>query len=130
MFRGNTLTNLSPESANMIEDADLRAALIRFREDRILAKSPNDIASRKHSILRRSMIDHLVAFKPTSAEEWIADMPVHLMRETEPEQMRLYGRAIIELVRRHLRLQGRLPQPDLPYMCVDNEPPRPKRKPN
>lgn len=111
----------------MTDDTDLRAVLVRFREDKIFANSPDDIASRKHCILRRAMIDHLVAFKPTSAEEWIADMPAHLMRTTEPDQMRLYGRAIIELVRRHLRLQGRLPPPDLPHMCVDNEPPRSPR---
>lgn len=112
----------------MTEDMDLRTTLIRFREDRILADGRDDPASRKHCILRRGMIDHLVAYKPSSAEQWVAEMPTRLISPTDPEQMRIYGRAIIELVRRHLRRLGRLPMPELPYMCVDNEPPRDEAK--
>lgn len=107
----------------MIEDADLRAVLVRFREDHILANGPSDIRSRKHCVLRRAMIDHLIEFKPATPEDWINDLPLQLLRATDPDQVRIYGRTIIALVRRHLRQSGRLSLPELPYMCVDNEPP-------
>jgi hypothetical protein len=45
----------------MLEDTDLRRRLTHFRETVIHAELPDDPESRKHGVLRRAMIDHLIA---------------------------------------------------------------------
>jgi hypothetical protein len=85
----------------MLDDNDLRDALIRFREDEIFQLWPDDPASRKYCILRRAMIDHLIRFKPRTVEDWIDALPCNLLRGTEPRQVEQYRARIIEIVRRH-----------------------------
>jgi hypothetical protein len=88
----------------MFEDADLRKLLTNFRETVISAHSPADLTSRKFCILRRGMIDHLIATQPRTVEEWRQGLPLHLVRHTEPEHWRLYAPRIVDLVRRIARL--------------------------
>jgi len=85
----------------MIDDNDLRAALVRFRENEIFKTWSNDPSSRKHCVLRRAMIDHLLRFKPDCVIAWFTEMPPHFLRNTEPSQISMYGPSIIDLVQRH-----------------------------
>ena len=87
----------------MFEDADLRRLLTDFRELEIYSGRDADLESRKHCILRRGMIDHLIASRPRSVQEWRLGLPGHLLGNTEPEHWRLYAPRIVELVRRIVR---------------------------
>jgi len=81
----------------MLEDSDLRKLLVNFRETVICAEWPG---AREHGILRRAMIDHLIAARPGSPLEWRQGLPGHLCRDTEPQHWLRYGPRIVDLVRR------------------------------
>ena len=68
----------------MSEGADLRKLLTNFRETVISAHSPADLTSRKFCILRRGMIDHLVATQPRTVEEWRQGLPLHRSATPSP----------------------------------------------
>ena len=72
--------------ADMVEDGDdLRKLLTTFRV--IYAETADDPDTRRYSILWRAMIDHLIASRPESVQEW----PDHLLRNTEPDHWRRYA---------------------------------------
>jgi Uma2 family endonuclease len=72
----------------MFEDSDLRKLLVNFRETVICAEWSG---SREHCILRRTMIDHLIAARPRSPLEWRQGLPGYLLRNTEPQHWLRYG---------------------------------------
>ena len=84
----------------MSSDTNLRAALVQFREVNILKRSVSE-DDRRECILRRGMIDWLVAEKPPSLEDWIEGAPQRLWAGTDKRQFNTYGEAIIKLVRMH-----------------------------
>jgi hypothetical protein len=81
----------------MFEDADLRRLLVNFRETVIYPEWSGD---RRHCILRRAMIDHLIAARPGSALEWRQGLSAYLLRNTEPQHWLRYAPRIVDLVRR------------------------------
>ena len=81
----------------MFEDADLRRLLVNFRETVIYAEWSGD---RRNCLLRRAMIDHLIAARPRSPLEWRHGLPGYLLRSTEPEHWLRYAPRVIDLVRR------------------------------
>ncbi|MCU9850615.1 hypothetical protein OEZ60_21850 [Defluviimonas sp. WL0024] len=90
----------------MVEDTDLRRLLVDFRETEIYAKWHSDPTSRKHSVLRRGMIDWLIANKPDCLDEWIMGLPAQMRRQTDPDQFREYAPQILAILRRHQRRSG------------------------
>lgn len=87
----------------MFEDSDLRKLLTNFRETVIYAETADNPDTRRYCILRRGMIDHLIASKPEGVREWHLGTPGHLLRHTEPDHWRSYAPRIIDLVRRVVR---------------------------
>lgn len=85
-------------------DHDLRRWLISYREATIYAR-PADAKRRKHGLLRRAMIDHLVEWKPTSTGEWYRSLPDRLRDQTDWGQFPEHGPAVIALVNRHLQIR-------------------------
>jgi hypothetical protein len=81
----------------MFEDTDLRRLLVNFRETVIYAEWSGD---RKNCILRRAMIDHLIAARPRSPLDWRQSLSGHLLRNTEPQHWLRYAPRIVDLVRR------------------------------
>lgn len=82
-------------------DHDLRRLLVRYRETMIYS-DPVDPDLRKHGILRRAMIDHLVEWKPTSTTEWCRSLPDRLREQTSFYHFPKHGPAIVAIVSRHL----------------------------
>lgn len=90
-------------------DHDLRRLLVRYRETMIYS-GQTDPNCRKHGLLRRAMIDHLVEWKPTSTTEWHRSLSDRLRDQTDFHPFLKHGPAIIALVGRHLaarRAMGR-----------------------
>ena len=84
----------------MSSDTNLRRSLVQLREGTILSRSVSE-DDRRACILRRGMIDWLVAEKPPSLEDWIDRAPERLWAGTDKRQFDTYGEAIITLVRMH-----------------------------
>ena len=91
----------------MPTDQDLRRALINFRESTILG-APGSSSDRKHGILRRAMIDHLVAWKPVTRQEWLEGLPRRLAVETDRDEFHQFAADITAIVRRHVQFNGGL----------------------
>lgn len=88
-----------------MEDADLRHQLIQFREQVIYSDTPSTNEFRKHCVLRRAMIDWLVANKPHDAAELVFGPPLYLTKNTDQAQVHRYGKQILGIIRRHQSLR-------------------------
>jgi len=86
----------------MLDEQDLRRALITYRENEMYPSGAS-ISERKHGMLRRRMIDHLVAWKPTSTVEWVRELPDNLAQETDFDELLRHGPKIANIVRRHVQ---------------------------
>lgn len=91
-----------------IDDTDLRAALVRFRQEVIVREMPK--VDRKTGLLRRSMIDALLRMKPINKAELQGLIPKYLLDNTDKIQLERYSAEVIQIV--HLALLTRpKPQP-------------------
>ena len=84
-----------------MEDTDLRRALIDYRETFIWANAPFDVDARKASILRRSMIDQLIACKPQTVAEWRALIPPYHWRRTNQIEFEQHAYSVVAILNRH-----------------------------
>jgi very-short-patch-repair endonuclease len=87
-------TERLPVGPRTLEDA--RDELIRFREEVIHAERPS--ADRTRGLLRKTMLDSLLRYRPTSAEEFRERVPQALRERTDPEQFRLYAKRVFEIL--------------------------------
>ena len=81
----------------MSSDTYLRKVLVNLREKRVLRQSAS-AEERRHCVLRRGMIDWLVAEKPQDLGEWCEHLPQRLWLETDMQQLEKYGEEILKLV--------------------------------
>ena len=84
----------------MSSDTNLRTVLVNLREKQILKGSVSE-DDRRRCLLRRGMIDWLIAEKPQDLHTWWVEAPERLWRETDMTQFALYGSEVIKLVRMH-----------------------------
>lgn len=82
----------------MSSDKNLRDVLVHYRETYLCADI-NNIDDRCDGLLRRRMIDWLVAEKPKTLTEWITEVPPRIWQSTDPNQFALHGEAVIRLIR-------------------------------
>lgn len=88
-----------------MEDTDLRQQLVDFRENVIYGECPSTDELRKHCILRRAMIDWLIAQKPHDLAELVFGPPAYIRKNTDRAQIKKYGVQIVGIIRRHQRLR-------------------------
>jgi hypothetical protein len=81
----------------MSSDTYLRKALVNLRENRVLSQSAT-AEERRHCVLRRGMIDWLVAEKPQDLRELYERLPERLWIETDMQQLEKYSEEILKLV--------------------------------
>ena len=79
-----------------IDDADLRDALIEFRQKVIVREMPK--TNPKTGVLRRSMIDALIRFRPTNKAELDGLLPKYLLNKTDKAQLERYSAEIIQII--------------------------------
>lgn len=92
----------------------IRAALIAYRETVIYKHWAGDQTRRKRCILRRDMIEHLIARRPFTVKAWMDSLPRGMRDKTDMGQVQAHGESIIEIIReqrvrayrRHLKEKG------------------------
>lgn len=82
----------------MIEDTDLRKALVAFREN-VLCPLYRSDSERLTGLLRRSMIDFLIERKPDSISEWHYYLPKRLRKHLNSSEMFKHGDAVVDVIR-------------------------------
>lgn len=94
MFPLEYLPNRSPS-----DDATLRRALVRFREDVLVIRHP--IACREGGLLRRAMIDELIKWRPKTPGEFYALCDLQKIKATDPAQIRSSLLDVLNVVESH-----------------------------
>jgi very-short-patch-repair endonuclease len=89
---------------------DIRAELVRLREEEIHVAMPN--VDRARGLLRKAMLDTLVRHRPTNAEEFRRCVPESLRAKTDPEQFRRYAPQVFDLLAECAELEP-APAPEL-----------------
>jgi hypothetical protein len=84
----------------MSSDTYLRKALVNLRENRVLSQSTSD-EDRRRCVLRRGMIDWIVAEKPQNLRTLYEYLPERLWAETDMRQLEEYGEEILKIVRQY-----------------------------
>ena len=75
---------------------DIRAELVRIREEEIHAEMPN--ADRARGFLRKAMLDTLLRYRPTNSDEFRRRVPEALRAKTDPQQYLRYAGRVFDLL--------------------------------
>jgi very-short-patch-repair endonuclease len=92
---GSLTRSASPENGGLTSE-EARAKLIQLREDVIKRSFPNVDSSR--GLLRKTLLDAFLRLKPTTREEWLANIPYDLRSTTDAEEVGKYLEAVLEIV--------------------------------
>ena len=75
---------------------DIRAELVRLREEEIHAEMPS--SDRARGFLRKAMLDTLLRYRPTNPEEFRRRVPEALRAKTDPQQYLRYAGRVFDLL--------------------------------